>query len=68
MHGLDYISTRENSIGVSKLERKRKEIDNYMTVSEAAYRWGVSENTLKQKLKPYRHKNWMTLRDKGVSQ
>ena len=27
-------------------------IDNYMTVSEAAYRWGISIDTVKSKLKP----------------
>lgn len=29
-----------------------KEIDNYMTLSEAAYRWGKNIETVKNKLKP----------------
>lgn len=29
-----------------------KEIDKYMTPAEAAYRWGISQETLKNKLKP----------------
>lgn len=27
-------------------------IDDYMTVSEAAHRWGISKETVKNKLKP----------------
>ena len=27
-------------------------IDNYMTPSEAAYRWGLNQETVKSKLKP----------------
>lgn len=48
------------------MTQKRKEIDNYMTVSEAAYRWEVSENTLKQRLKPYRHKKLDELINSGL--
>lgn len=28
------------------------EIDNYMTPNEAAYRWGINQETVKNKLKP----------------
>lgn len=28
------------------------EIDNYMTINEAAHRWGIQENTLKKRIKP----------------
>lgn len=28
------------------------EIDNYMTIAEAAYRWGKKQETVKNKLKP----------------
>lgn len=28
------------------------EIDNYMSVSEAAHRWGIPTNTVKGRLKP----------------
>src|SRR5690625_3972403 len=28
------------------------EIDNYMTPNEAAYRWGLNQETVKSKLKP----------------
>lgn len=28
-------------------------IDNYMTVSEAAYRWGIPQETVKNRFKPY---------------
>ncbi|EIT85923.1 hypothetical protein A374_08809 [Fictibacillus macauensis ZFHKF-1] len=31
---------------------KKKTIDQYMTIIEAAYRWGVPVDTLKNKLKP----------------
>lgn len=31
-----------------------KEIDNYMTPAEAAYRWGVSLEAVKERLKPSR--------------
>lgn len=31
------------------------EIDNYMTTAEAAYRWGINQETLKEKLKPSRN-------------
>jgi len=31
---------------------KEKEIDKYMTPAEAAFKWGVSQETLKNKLKP----------------
>lgn len=30
----------------------KREIDKYMTPAEAAHRWGVSQETLKNKLKP----------------
>ena len=36
-------------MGVYKMA---KEIDKYMSPSEAAYRWGISQETLKNKLKP----------------
>lgn len=29
-----------------------KEIDKYMTVAEAAHRWGVPQDTVKNRLKP----------------
>lgn len=29
-----------------------KEIDNYMTPAEAAYRWGLPQETVKSRLKP----------------
>ena len=29
-----------------------KEIDNYMTPAEAAFKWGIPQETLKNKLKP----------------
>ncbi|GER73451.1 helix-turn-helix domain-containing protein [Weizmannia acidilactici] len=29
-----------------------KEIDKYMTVNEAAERWGISKETIKSRLKP----------------
>lgn len=29
-----------------------KEIDKYMTPAEAAYRWGLNQETVKNKLKP----------------
>lgn len=29
-----------------------KEIDKYMTPAEAAYRWGLPQETIKNKLKP----------------
>lgn len=29
-----------------------KEIDKYMSPAEAAYRWGISQETVKSKLKP----------------
>jgi hypothetical protein len=31
---------------------KDKGIDAYMTISEAAFRWGISQETIKNKLKP----------------
>lgn len=31
---------------------REREIDNYMTPAEAAFRWGISIETLKNKLKP----------------
>lgn len=31
---------------------KMNNIDNYMTVAEAAYRWGLPQETVKSKLKP----------------
>lgn len=31
---------------------KNKGIDAYMTISEAAYRWGIPQETIKNKLKP----------------
>lgn len=34
-----------------------KEIDKYMTPSEAAHRWGLSQETVKNKLKPSINKN-----------
>lgn len=34
-----------------------KEIDKYMTPSEAAYRWGVNQETVRNKLKPSINKN-----------
>lgn len=33
------------------------EIDKYMTPSESAYRWGVNQETVKNKLKPSINKN-----------
>ena len=35
-----------------------KEIDKYMTVSEAADRWGIPVETLKNKLKPSVASSW----------
>lgn len=35
-----------------------KEIDNYMTVAEAAHRWNVPQETLKSKLKPAISSSW----------
>ncbi|MEB6549052.1 helix-turn-helix domain-containing protein [Heyndrickxia sporothermodurans] len=35
-----------------------KEIDKYMTVSEAAHRWGISQDTIKNKLKPSVKYTW----------
>ncbi|MCF3942227.1 helix-turn-helix domain-containing protein [Oceanobacillus alkalisoli] len=32
-----------------------KEIDNYMTPAEAAYRWGIKIERLKERLKPSRN-------------
>lgn len=29
-----------------------REIDKYMTVSEAAHKWGIPQETIKNKLKP----------------
>lgn len=29
-----------------------KEIDKYMTPAEAAYRWGIKQDTVKNRLKP----------------
>lgn len=34
-----------------------KDIDNYMTVHEAAHKYNVNLNTLKEKLKPSRNKD-----------
>jgi hypothetical protein len=31
---------------------REREIDNYMTPAEAAFRWGVNQETVKNKLKP----------------
>jgi len=31
---------------------REREIDNYMTPAEASFRWGISIETLKNKLKP----------------
>lgn len=31
---------------------EKMDIDNYMTVAEAAHRWGLSQETVKNKLKP----------------
>lgn len=33
-----------------------KEIDNYMTPTEAAYRWGINPETVKSRLKPSLYK------------
>lgn len=42
-------------------------INDYMSPSEAAYRWGVSENTLKERLKPSRRgKDFDSLIEKGL--
>ena len=35
-----------------------KEIDKYMTVTEAADRWGIPVETLKNKLKPSMASSW----------
>lgn len=35
-----------------------KEIDNYMTVAEAAYRWGILTDRVKNKLKPSVKGTW----------
>lgn len=35
-----------------------KEIDKYMTVAEAAHRWGVPQETIKNKLKPSFPTSW----------
>lgn len=48
------------------MDQKRKEIDNYMSVSEAAYRWGISIETLKERLKPSRNKNLDELIKSGL--
>lgn len=41
-------------------------IDNYMTPNEAAHRWGVKIETLKERLKPSRNKHLEDLIDKGL--
>jgi len=34
-----------------------KEIDKYMTPAEAAHRWGISQETVKSRLKPSLYEN-----------
>lgn len=36
--------------------KMKKEIDKYMTPAEAAYRWGLSQETVKSRLKPSLYK------------
>lgn len=43
-----------------------KEIDNYMTPSEAAYRWGINQETMKNKLKPSVNKNINEMVEQGL--
>lgn len=40
-------------------------IDDYMTVNEAAYRWNINVETLKERLKPSRNKNLDELINQG---
>lgn len=42
------------------------EIDKYMTPSEAAYRWEVNQETVKNKLKPSINKNINEFIDQGL--
>jgi len=39
-------------------------IDNYMTPNEAAYRWGINQETVKNKLKPSLNKDEITQMEK----
>lgn len=42
-------------------------IDDYMTINEAAYRWDININTLKQRLKPSRNAEQIEqLKKKGL--
>ena len=43
-----------------------KEIDKYMTVGEAAERWGVKYDTLKQRLRPSKNKNLDNMIEQGL--
>ena len=42
------------------------EINDYMTPSEAAYRWGINQETVKNKLKPSINKNIDDFIEKGL--
>lgn len=44
----------------------KKEINNYMTPNEAAYRYGVKIEALKERLKPSRNKNLDQFIDDGL--
>lgn len=37
---------------VTRKERLEMTIDDYMTPNEASYRWGINQETVKNKLKP----------------
>lgn len=42
------------------------DINDYMTVNEAVYRWGASPESVKQRLKPSRNKSLDQLIDSGL--
>lgn len=45
----------------------KNEINKYMTPSEAAYRWGENQDTVKNKLKPSKNKNQLDeMLDQGL--
>lgn len=44
----------------------KKEIDNYMTPAEAAYRWGKNQETVRNKLKPSLNKELDEMIETGL--